>query len=326
MNRHLNEIYLAGGCFWGVEGYFLRLDGIVTAESGYANGNTANPSYEDVVQGDTGYAETVKIVYDSTVISLSQILQHFFRIINPTTLNRQGNDVGSQYRSGIYTISQHEQAQIAGALIQLQTHYQQPIVVENLPLQNFYKAEEYHQHYLIKNPQGYCHIDLSLASQPLTEEGAEPAFITDHYQKPTAESLQYVLTPEQFYITQQSGTERAFTHEYNAQFEPGIYVDVVSGEPLFNAQDKYNAGCGWPSFTQPLQAEHIVEHTDLSHGMRRVEVRSKIADSHLGHVFPDGPQDKGGLRYCINGQSLLFIPLSEMEEKGYGAWIDKIKN
>lgn len=316
----MREIYFSGGCFWGVEGYFSRIKGVLSAQSGYANGRTAHPSYEDVIRHDTGHAETVKVQYDPQQITLNELLQHFFRIINPTTLNRQGNDIGTQYRSGIYTTSQHEQAQVAAALIQLQSRYAQPVVVENVPLQNFYPAEDYHQHYLAKNPLGYCHIDLSLANLPLTDATVEPAFLADQFQKPNEQALRQVLTDAQYQITQHSGTERAFTHEYNAEHRRGIYVDVVSGEPLFNAKDKYDAGCGWPSFTQPIQTEQIVEHADHSHGMSRVEVRSKIGDSHLGHVFPDGPRDKGGLRYCINGHSLLFIPQEEMAEKGYGAW------
>lgn len=315
------EIYFAGGCFWGVEGYFSRLKGVQTVQSGYANGRTAQPSYEEVVYQDTGHAETVKVQYDSEEISLNELLQHFFRIINPCTLNQQGNDIGTQYRSGIYTLSQHDQAQVAAALTQLQQHYAEPIVVENISLQNFYPAETYHQQYLQKNPQGYCHINLNLADQPLAITPAEPTFAAEFFQKPQDKTLQFILTEAQYQITQHSGTERAFTHIYNDEFRPGIYVDIISGEPLFSSKDKFNAGCGWPSFTQPLVANYVVEHTDRSHGMIRTEVRSKIADSHLGHVFNDGPQHQGGLRYCINGHSLRFIPAEEMTAAGYGAWL-----
>ena len=315
------EIYLAGGCFWGVEGYFSRLPGVLSAVSGYANGQTAHPSYQEVVSQVSGHAETVKVLYDPNIISLDQVLQHYFRIIDPTTLNRQRNDVGRQYRSGIYSRFQHQQACVAHALLQLQRSYTAPIVVENLPLENFYPAEEYHQAYLTKHPHGYCHIDLSLADVPLVAESAQPLFLTDAYQKPCAGGLQNMLTPQQFEVTQQEGTERAFTHDYNEEFSLGIYVDVVSGEPLFNAKDKYDAGCGWPSFTQPLRTANIVECRDNRYGMERIEVRSRMADSHLGHVFPDGPSAQGGLRYCINGQSLRFIPLAEMEQQGYSAWL-----
>lgn len=312
------DIYLAGGCFWGVDAYFKRISGVLDAVSGYANGNTENPSYHDVIYRQTGHAETVKVTYNPQQISLAQLLQHYFRIIDPTTLNRQGNDRGSQYRSGIYSNDAGEREQIAHALTQLQQRFSKPVVVENLPLKHFYPAEEYHQDYLLKNPDGYCHIDLNLAAQPLPDQ--QPV-----YRKPDEASLRQQLTPLQFQVTQQSGTERAFTHEYDRLFAPGLYVDIVSGEPLFSSADKFDAGCGWPSFSRPLSAEVITEHEDRSYNMRRVEVRSRYADSHLGHVFPDGPRERGGLRYCINGSSLRFVPLSDMESQGYGGWLEAVE-
>ncbi len=321
---HTREIYLAGGCFWGVEAYFERLEGVIEVVSGYANGRTENPGYNDVIHKNTGHAETVKVVYDPARVSLTAILQHFFRIIDPTSLNQQGNDRGTQYRSGVYSNDSHEQAIVAAALVQLQSRYQQPIVVENLPLDHFYPAEDYHQDYLQKNPRGYCHLDLRLANEPLTALPSKPVFAVEKYQKPATESLQHILTPSQYRITQESGTERPFSHEYDGLFEPGIYVDVVSGEPLFSSRDKYQAGCGWPSFTRPIQDDSITKHDDTSLNTHRVEARSRMADSHLGHIFADGPSDQGGARYCINGNSLLFIPLAEMEAKGYGAWINKV--
>ncbi len=166
---------------------------------------------------------------------------------------------------------------------------------------------------------------MRLADEPLPEAELEPAFTAEDYQKPTAETLKRILTPAQYQITQESGTERAYTHEYDKLFAPGIYVDVVSGEPLFSSRDKYNAGCGWPSFSRAIDEQHITKQDDYGFNMHRVEVRSRMADSHLGHLFPDGPRDQGGLRYCINGDSLLFIPLEEMQARGYGAWIDKVK-
>lgn len=312
------DIYLAGGCFWGVEAYFKRIPGVLDAVSGYANGTTEQPSYEDVIYRKTGHAETVKVSYDPEQISLTQLLQHYFRIIDPTTLNRQGNDRGTQYRSGIYSGDPAEHEVIAHALEQLQLSYKQPVVVENLPLEHFYPAEEYHQDYLLKNPNGYCHIDLSLAEIPLEEE--QPL-----YSKPDDETLRRTLTPLQYQVTQQDGTERAYTHEYDRLYEPGIYVDIVSQEPLFSSSDKYDAGCGWPSFVKPIAANVVTEHIDSSFNMHRIEVRSRYADSHLGHVFPDGPRERGGKRYCINGASLEFIPLADMEARGYGRWIDSIK-
>ncbi len=319
----------AGGCFWGLEAYFQRIDGVVDAVSGYANGKTENPSYEDVSYRDTGHAETVKVTYDADKLSLDDILQYFFRVVDPTSLNKQGNDIGTQYRSGVYYTDPAEKAVIAAALKREQQKYQQPLVVENEPLQNFYDAEEYHQDYLIKNPNGYCHIDIRKADEPLPDKTkATPqgkGFDAATYKKPGDAELKRLLTEEQYQVTQNSATEYAFSHEYDHLFKPGIYVDVVSGEPLFSSADKFDSGCGWPSFTHPINAAAVTEHDDFSYNMRRTEVRSHAADSHLGHVFADGPKDKGGLRYCINGASLKFIPLEEMDAAGYGALKDKVK-
>lgn len=322
-------IYLAGGCFWGLEAYFQRIDGVIDAVSGYANGKTNNPSYEDVTRRNTGHAETVKVVYDSSKLSLDDILQYYFRVVDPTSLNKQGNDRGTQYRTGVYYTDASEQAIIAAALKKEQQKYSLPVVVENLPLKHFYEAEEYHQDYLIKNPNGYCHIDIRKADEPLPGKSkpapAKKGFDAATYRKPSDAELKRILTPAQYEVTQKGGTEHAFSHAYDHLFEPGIYVDVVSGEPLFSSADKYNSGCGWPSFTRPIEKAAVTEHEDLSYNMRRTEVRSRAADSHLGHVFPDGPKDKGGLRYCINGESLRFIPLAKMDAEGYGSLKSQVR-
>lgn len=331
----MKEIYLAGGCFWGVEAYFRQIDGVLSAVSGYANGKTRQPTYQEVCHHGTGHAETVQICYDEQRISLETILQHFLRIIDPTTLNFQGNDVGVQYRSGVYYLQENEsdREMIARVLRDEQRKYHAPIVVENLPLQHFDLAEEYHQNYLGKNPNGYCHIDLALAKQPLNaglshqnEPEKRTAWQADDYVKPNETALRQMLSEMQFYVTQQNGTERPFSHPYDHLFRKGIYVDIVSGEPLFSSADKFDSGCGWPSFAKPLMAEHIVEKEDLSHNMRRVEVRSRYGDSHLGHVFDDGLVELGGLRYCINGASLRFIELDEMDALGYGEWKQVIES
>ncbi|RRD56478.1 bifunctional peptide-methionine (S)-S-oxide reductase MsrA/peptide-methionine (R)-S-oxide reductase MsrB [Comamonadaceae bacterium OH2545_COT-014] len=325
------SIHLAGGCFWGLEAYFQRVPGVVDAVSGYANGKTAaRPSYEDVIYRHTGHAETVRVVYDADRLSLPDVLQYYFRVIDPTSLNRQGNDRGTQYRTGIYYSDPAEKTVIAAALAAEQKKHAQPLVVENLPLAHFHEAEEYHQDYLAKNPNGYCHIDIRKADEPLqrpadttSQPAAKPAakpFDAATWRKPDDATLRRQLTPEQYRVTQNSGTEYAFSHAYDHLFEPGIYVDVVSGEPLFSSADKYDSGCGWPSFTRPIEKAAVTEHEDLSYNMRRVEVRSRAADSHLGHVFTDGPRDKGGLRYCINGASLRFVPRDRMDAEGYGAY------
>lgn len=318
------EIYLAGGCFWGLEAYFERIDGVLDAVSGYANGKTKNPSYEDVVSGQTDHAETVKISYDATRLSLDNILEYYFRVIDPTSLNKQGNDRGRQYRTGVYYTDAAEKAAITQAIAREQTKHQKPIVVENQALVHFYPAESYHQDYLRKNPNGYCHIDTSLADKPLsatqkpTAANIRSSIDASQYHKPNAADLKAKLNAMQFAVTQNDATEPAFSHAYDHLFDAGIYVDIVSGEPLFSSTDKFDSGCGWPSFSRPINPAVITKHPDNSHNMQRIEVRSRVADAHLGHVFEDGPQDKGGLRYCINGASLRFVPLAEMDAQGYG--------
>ena len=326
---NLKTIYLAGGCFWGIEGYFKRLNGVIETEAGYANGHTDNPSYEEVCNQDTGHAETIKVKYDADIISLTDILRHFFRIVDPTTLNRQAHDTGTQYRSGIYYTDTADHDVIQAMIKAEQGRYTAPIVVENLPLQQFFPAEEYHQDYLDKNPQGYCHIDLRKARDPLPElpppQTSTTLYDANAFHKPDASTLHQQLSEEAYQITQNAGTEPPYSHPYDELFVPGIYVDIVSGEPLFSSRDKFNSGCGWPAFSQPIQSEAVSNHEDNSYGMHRTEVRSQQADSHLGHVFTDGPQDRGGLRYCINGASLRFIPYEEMDAAGYAAYKDMVK-
>lgn len=322
------KVYLAGGCFWGIEAYFKRINGVLGAQSGYANSQVANPSYKAVCRGETGAVEAVEIRYNAERISLAELLQYFFRVIDPTSVNRQGNDVGSQYRSGIYPTNMSDLAIAEKAVALLQADYDAPIVVEVDILANFYPAEAYHQNYLLNNPGGYCHIPLARADQPLDENesarvGALGGKLTQSinacdYARPTDTQLRERLSEVSYQVTQHDATERPFSHPYDHLFAPGIYVDITTGEPLFSSADKFNSGCGWPSFSRPLAKEVVAETFDDSHGMRRVEVRSRVGDAHLGHVFPDGPQTRGGLRYCINGASLRFIPLAEMAQAGYG--------
>ena len=312
--KNKGEIYLAGGCFWGVEGYFKKIPGVLDTSVGYANGNTSDTNYEKIAS--TGHSETVKIFYDKDKVSLQDILEYYFRIIDPTSVNKQGNDVGSQYRTGIYYTNENDKLIIDEILRQKQENYKKKIAVEAEPLKNFVLAEDYHQDYLDKNPGGYCHINISLANKPLYSKS-----IGINKDKNT---LKDKLTEDQYKVTQENETEKAFSSEYDNFDEAGIYVDVVTGEPLFSSKDKYDAGCGWPSFTKPIDA-NIDYKDDKTYGMERVEVRSKKGDSHLGHVFNDGPKDKGGVRYCINGAALRFVPLSKMEEEGYREYIDKVK-
>lgn len=315
------EIYLAGGCFWGTEAFFKLLDGVVDVTSGYANGNSDNPSYEDVLYKNTGHAETVYVKYDPSETDLETLLNYYFEIIDPTSLNKQGNDVGSQYRTGIYYVNDKQVETINKVVDKKQLEYSKPIVVEVLPLNNFFLAEDYHQDYLEKNPSGYCHIDLSIAKKQINDKEKEVVEINVDpklYQKPSNKEIKARLKDEEYYVTQQAGTERPYTHQYNEEEGKGIYVDIVTGEPLFSSDDKYDAGCGWPSFTRPIDQAVVNEREDNSLGRKRTEIVSRVGESHLGHVFEDGPKAKGGLRYCINGSALRFIPYEEMEKEGYG--------
>ncbi len=313
----VKTIYFAGGCFWGVEEYFSRIEGVLDTVSGYANGKTDNPSYEDVSHHNSGHAEAVKIDYDESVVSLPELLIHLFRIIDPTSLNRQGNDKGVQYRTGVYYTDREQFELTRRFFAERQKEYNRPLAVELQPISQFFTAEEYHQDYLQKNPGGYCHIDLSLAAKPLID----PA----QYRKPDDSILKKDLTDLQYKVTQQSATERPFSHEYTDNKKQGIYVDIVTGEPLFVSTDKFESGCGWPSFSKPITAASTRYFDDNSLGSHRIEVRSRTGNSHLGHVFADGPKEKGGLRYCINGAALKFIPLSEMEKEGYKEYIDLVR-
>lgn len=312
-NENIKEIYLAGGCFWGTEKYLSLIKGVISTEVGYANGNKENPTYEEVCYKKTGHAETVKVVYDSNEVSLEFILKLYYDVIDPLSKNRQGNDIGAQYRTGIYYTDEKDREIIVNSLRELQGHYDRTIAIEAMMLQNYYPAEEYHQKYLDKHPNGYCHIGR--------EEFAKAKNVQDDslkYRAKNQEVLKNTLTDLQYHVTQNNGTEPPFKNEFYNNFKEGIYVDVTTGEPLFASNDKFESGCGWPSFSSPITPELIRELTDNSHGMKRVEVRSKRGDSHLGHVFDDGPKESGGLRYCINSASLLFIPKEEMEAKGYG--------
>lgn len=310
----VSTIYLAGGCFWGVEEYMSRIPGVIDARSGYANGKTINPTYEEVCHNNTGHAETVLVEYDSKKLPLNLLLQSFFTIIDPTRADGQGGDIGSQYRTGVYYTDEKDIATINEEMAALQKRYNTAIVTEVLPLSNFYLAEDYHQDYLKKNPNGYCHVDLTNAKQTALKN----LINSKSYNVPSKQELKAKLTDIQYSVTQENDTERAFTSEYFENHEKGIYLDIVSGEPLFSSADKYDSGCGWPSFTKPLIPEVVTEHNDTSYNMVRTEVRSRTADIHLGHVFNDGPKDKGGRRYCINGASIKFIPYNRMEQEGYG--------
>ena len=309
------EIYLAGGCFWGLEEYFSRIEGVKKTTVGYANGQVESTNYQLIHQTD--HAETVHLIYDEERVSLREILLYYFRVIDPLSVNKQGNDVGRQYRTGVYYTDEGDKAVIEQVFAEQEKQLGQKIAVELEPLRHYVLAEDYHQDYLKKNPGGYCHINVNDAYQPLVDPG--------QYEKPTDAELNEQLTQEQYQVTQNSATERPFHNAYNATFEEGIYVDVTTGEPLFFAADKFESGCGWPSFSRPIAREVLRYYEDKSHGMERIEVRSRSGNAHLGHVFTDGPESAGGLRYCINSAALRFIPKEKMEAEGYAYLLQYMK-
>lgn len=311
-----HTIYLAGGCFWGTAYLFSLVPGVTATTAGYANSVVANPSYEQVCSGTTHAAETVKVDYDDSVVSLTSLLQLYFKSIDPLSLNRQGGDVGEQYRTGIYYSDPADAPVVEAQLATLQRRHKEPLAVEQGPLKNFYPAEEYHQQYLEKNPGGYCHVNPALFREA---REMKPRQVEEK------EELRRRLTPLQWEVTQNGATERPFVNEYDHEFRRGIYVDITDGTPLFVSARKYNSGCGWPAFTKPITDELITEHTDTSYGRVRTEVRSASSGAHLGHVFADGPQEEGGLRYCINSAALRFVPLEQMEAEGYGKYIPLVE-
>lgn len=317
MDTTENVIYLAGGCFWGMEHLMQSIPGVTDAQSGYANGTgEVDANYRAVCTGSTGFRETVRVEYDPEQVSLDALLLAYFYVIDPTVQNRQGNDQGSQYQTGVY-YSNDRAKETVERIAEIERGRSPEFHVEIGPLVNFYPAEAYHQDYLDKNPQGYCHIpteEIRLFSKLRIDPG--------DYRKPAAEAIRDKLTEEQYRVTQENGTESPYDNAFWDRFEKGIYVDIVTGEPLFSSADKFASGCGWPAFSQPIEAPAVVELPDDSLGMRRTEVRSRAGNSHLGHVFTNDPESPNGVRYCINSASLRFIPYAKMESEGYGYLLD----
>ncbi len=312
------SIYLAGGCFWGMEKLMHSIPGVVGAVSGYANGTCeADANYKTVCTGETGFRETVFVVYDPAKVSLDQLLFAYFAVVDKTAVNRQGHDVGTQYQAGVY-YADDESGDTVERIAAIERARTPGFAVEIKTLVSFYPAEEYHQNYLDKNPGGYCHIPLAEIARL---SGA--AVDAGSYARPSEEEIKERLTPEQFAVTQKNATERPYQNEFFQNGEKGLYVDIVTGEPLFTSLDKYDSSCGWPAFTKPVEEAVVVERQDRSHGMERTEVRSRAGNSHLGHVFTGDPESPNGVRYCINSASLRFIPYDELDQAGYGYLKDR---
>ncbi|GAB6283039.1 MAG: peptide-methionine (R)-S-oxide reductase MsrB [Ignavibacterium sp.] len=320
-NSKLEKATFAGGCFWCIEAAFEKVDGVKEVISGYSGGEVVNPTYEQVSSSKTGHHESVQVIYDPSIVSYAELIDIFWKQFDPTDDGGSFVDRGSQYTSAIFYHNeiQKKLALSSKEMLEKSGRFNKPIVTQIIEFKNFYTAEDYHQDFYKKNPEHYnSYREASGRDQFIAKCWVD--FSRLKFTKPSDEIIKNKLTPLQYEVTQNAYTEKPFDNEYDNNEAEGIYVDIVTGEPLFSSKDKFDSGCGWPSFTKPIDPTSLKKQTDNSHNMSRIEVKSKIGETHLGHVFNDGPEPTN-LRYCINSASLRFIPKEKMQEEGYGDYL-----